>query len=132
MMYALDSNIISYMLKEDAGVIARYRKAFDEGGDFVIPPVVYYEVSRWLLDRNSIKLFAKFRDICALIPLLGTDREVWDMAAALYVRLRKVGRATGDADLLIAAYCLVNGCVLVTNNARHFEEIDGLELVNWK
>ena len=39
MIYALDSNIVSYMLKGDSDVIAHYRKAFDDGGDFVIPPV---------------------------------------------------------------------------------------------
>ena len=33
MIYALDSNIVSYMLKENADVIARYRQASDEGGD---------------------------------------------------------------------------------------------------
>jgi tRNA(fMet)-specific endonuclease VapC len=38
----------------------------------------------------------------------------------------------GDADILIAAYCLVNDYTLVTNNTNDFNRIDGLKLVNWK
>jgi len=37
----------------------------------------------------------------------------------------------GDADLLIAASCLVHGYILVTNNKRDFENIEGLQLEDW-
>ena len=60
------------------------------------------------------------------------DEKVWDMASVLYVQTRKVGRPVGDADILIAAFCQVNGGTLVTNNLRHFEHIEGLKVVNWK
>jgi len=64
---------------------------------------------------------------------LETSKDVWEKAAALYVYTRQIGKPVGsDTDLLIAAYCLINDCTLVTNNTRHFENIDGLKLVNWK
>ena len=56
MICALDSNIVSYMLKEDIDVITRYRQAFDNGDDFVIPPIVFYEIQRGLLARNLTKM----------------------------------------------------------------------------
>jgi predicted nucleic acid-binding protein len=95
--------------------------------------LVYYEISRWLLERNAKKLQAEFTEMCVEIPLLDTGKKVWDKAAALYVKTRRSGKSVGsDADLLIAAFCLESNCTLVTNNTRHFEHIDGLKLVNWK
>ncbi len=57
--------------------------------------------------------------------------EVWELAAVLYADLRRAGRTVDDADLLIAAFCVEGGYTLVTSNTRHFEGIDGLQLVNW-
>jgi tRNA(fMet)-specific endonuclease VapC len=34
-------------------------------------------------------------------------------------------------DLLIAAQALAEDAILVTNNTREFERIDGLQLENW-
>jgi len=36
-----------------------------------------------------------------------------------------------DADLLIAVQCILNGYTLVTNNVKHFKDIDGLVIENW-
>ena len=41
MIYALDSNIISYLLKDDATVYSRLNKAIDDGGRCIIPPIAY-------------------------------------------------------------------------------------------
>jgi len=37
----------------------------------------------------------------------------------------------GDADLLIAAFCLVDEYILVTNNTRDFEKFTSLQLLDW-
>lgn len=34
-------------------------------------------------------------------------------------------------DLLIGACAVVNDMVLVTNNAKHFERLDGIVMENW-
>ena len=60
MIYALDSNIISYMLKEDCDVISQYRRAFDAGVDFIIPPIVFYEIQRELLAKKLKKRLDRF------------------------------------------------------------------------
>ena len=132
-IYAMDTNIISYVLKNDESVINRYRQELTQGNEFLMLPIVYYEVSRWLLERKAKKLLVEFNEMCREIPLIDTSKKVWDIAASLYVHTRQTGKPIGgDADLLIAAFCLANDCTLVTNNIRHFESIDGLNLVNWK
>ena len=56
----------------------------------------------------------------------------WDEAARLYAVYRQKGESIEDADLFIAAFCIVNDYILVTNNIRHFEQIEGLKVDNWK
>ena len=45
--------------------------------------------------------------------------------------LEKQGRVIGSNDLLIAAHALSLDCILVTNNQREFNRVDGLKLENW-
>ena len=132
MIYVLDSNIVSYLIKEDVGVAARYLREFEKGNDFVIPPIVYYEVKRWLLANDLDKRYARFKVLCQKIRPVEFDWSVWETATELYAQLSKQGKPIDDFDLFIAAFCLENGYALVTNNTRHFKRIDGLELVNWK
>jgi len=42
--------------------------------------------------------------------------------------LKEAGRSIGDNDIWIAATALVGDLPLVSNNARHFSRVDGLEL----
>lgn len=131
--YAFDTNIISYMLRKDETIINRFRQESTQGNEFVMIPVVYYEVSRWLKERGATRLQTEFDDLCSEFPLLSTSKDIWDKASDLYVHTRKIGRPVGsDADLLIASYCLLNNCTLITNNTKHFENIEGLSYENWK
>ena len=56
---------------------------------------------------------------------------IWNEAAQLYSKLRRIGKLPGDADILIAAFCIGNGYTLVTNNTQHFADMDELQIVNW-
>jgi len=132
MIYALDTNIVSYMLKEDADVIVHYRQTFDAGGDFVIPPIVFYEIQRGLLAKNLKKRLAQFEILCQKIGQVEFNSLVWQKAAQIYADLSQQGKLIDDSDIFIAAFCLVNGFTLVTNNTRHFEYISGLKFINWK
>jgi len=57
--------------------------------------------------------------------------EVWDKAADIYISLKQKGQLIRDADILIAAYCLVNNYTLVTRNENDFNRINGLDYVDW-
>jgi len=130
--YAIDTNIISYILKNNKTIINKYRYECNQGNEFVMIPIVYYEINRWLLEKNAIKLQIEFNMMCDEFPLLDTNKNVWDKAAEIYVNTRKKGKSIGsDADLLITAYCIVNNCTLITNNIRHFENIEELNVTNW-
>ncbi|MDR1539209.1 MAG: PIN domain-containing protein [Clostridiales bacterium] len=129
--YALDSNIISYLLRDNEDVKQCYRQELQTGNDVLIPPMVRYEVKRWLLLKNATAKMALFEQLSEFSQP-DIDKTVWDKAISLYVASRRNGKPIEDFDLLIAAYCLVNDFILVTNNIRHFEGISGLRLTNWK
>ena len=130
-VFALDTNIVSYLLKNNEAVFARYREEIRNGNRIIIPPVTYYEIKRGLLHQEAIVKAGLFRRLCGEFGVGRMVLDTWDEAAGLYAENRHLGRTVEDADLFIAAFCLVNGYTLVTNNIRHFEHIDKLKLVNW-
>jgi len=129
--YALDSNIVSYLLKGSEQILAKVEGETSAGSEVHIPPIVYYEVKRGLLAVGATAKMKLFMDFCAenIVGFIGC--EVLDSAADIYVSFRKAGRSIEDADVLIAAFCLVNGYTLVTHNVKHFAEIKGLQIEDW-
>ena len=131
MTFALDTNIISYMLKRDNNVCEKYLAESDNGHECIIPPVAYYEIRRGLLAINATAKTREFEILCQEFGVGEMNTSAWDKAAQLYAERRRNGRQIEDADLFIAAFCIVNGYTLVTHNIRHFDGIDGLTIVDW-
>ena len=46
-------------------------------------------------------------------------------------RLQGRSSQVGALDLLIASIALANDCRIVTGNARHFKQIEGIALLDW-
>ena len=63
MIYALDSNIISYILRDSKDVKQRWRQEENAGNRSVIPLVVYYEVQRGLPANGAIKKLRLFENL---------------------------------------------------------------------
>ena len=129
--YALDTNIVTYYLKGSQTIIDRVADETDNENCIIIPPMVFYEIKRWLLTINSSKKLALFETMCSLSGIGVIDRDILEAAAVIYSDLGKRGIAIGDNDLLIAAYCMQHDCTLVTNNEKHFKHIPHLKTVNW-
>jgi predicted nucleic acid-binding protein len=131
-VYALDTNIISYFLRRDTDIVEKISALRQRGDKIVIPAIVYYEIHRGLLSTNASRKIAVFEQFCRTFDIETIAKETLDTAAALYARLKTQGLLIEDADLLIAAYCIKNDYILVTNNTRHFTHIEALQLENWK
>jgi tRNA(fMet)-specific endonuclease VapC len=131
-IFALDTNIISYLIQKDQNVVERYSREVDEGNECIIPPVAYYEIRRGLLARNAVTKAREFDRLCRVFRVGTMNISVWDEAAKLYSINYKRGTMIDDSDLFIAAFCIVNGYTLVTHNTKHFERIEKLEYLDWK
>jgi predicted nucleic acid-binding protein len=131
-VYALDSNIVSFYLRGNITVIENIEKAIGEDHSIVITPIAYYEVKRGLLLIDAVKQIKKFEDFCNLFQVGKLGDYLLEDAITIYVQERKEKRNIEDADILIAAFCLYNNYILVTDNTKHFTNIKGLNTVNWR
>ena len=129
--YALDTNIISFLLRGDRGLQIKVYQEANNGKGVIIPPIAYYEAKRGLIDYHAPKKLAAFERLCEMLGVDDMDMETLDKAAGIYATLKKAGRLIEDSDILIAASCIARGYTLITDNTRHFERIEGLKHVNW-
>ena len=122
--YALDSDIISKFLRRDFELQEKvHQKIYSNEGVF-IPALAYFEVKRGLIYLGSNTSHIAFDRLRSMTNLVPVDEAVLDRASVIHVQLQKTGQPIGDADVLIAASCLVHGHVLITNNVRHFQRIE--------
>ena len=136
MTYALDANTISYFLRGEGNVDNHFQQEIiKDKNSYAIPFIVVYEVRRWLRYNPTHILKAFSRQFDALFQNVKDKAEMsfdtWEKAIDIYITLKRNGNLIEDADILIAAYCLVNGYTLVTSNIKDFKRVDGLKLVNW-
>ncbi len=130
-VFVLDSNIVSFYLRQNEKIIQKVKDVLLDGHEVLISPIAYYEVKRGLL---AIKAEKKLREFAALCKILGVgqlDNSLLDWAADIYHELRDNKKTVEDADILTAAFCKKHDFILVTNNLKHFEIISGLRYCDW-
>jgi len=99
---------------------------------YYINPVVYSEVLYGLLYvKKPEKALVAFLDECG-IEVLAIGRDTASLHSRLKLELNKKGQPLPDNDLLVAASCLEHSITLYTFNAKHFNRVPGLELLNTK
>lgn len=136
MTYALDTNIISYLLRPSRNqeVVKRFI-AETQAHNYVIPPICYYETLWYLLRKNATSQLLVFNGLYKnVLTKINMGEADFIKAAEIRANLVEKGTPIGgkDADIFIAAYCIVNDYILVTNNTLDFNRIDSLKLENWK
>lgn len=83
------------------------------------------EKSGSLRNKNALD---KFLAPLEILPY--DENAIWHYAK-LRQTLHAKGQSIGSLDMLIAAHALALDTVLVTNNMKEFERIEGLKLENW-
>ena len=131
MIYALDTNIVSYMIKNNRTVNARYEKVISRNDNCIIPLMVYFEIRRGLLANDAHNRTRLFENLCLDLDVEKLSVDDIDVAAKIYAERKPKGKPMYDTDLLIAAQCINRGYVLVTNNTDHFDDVEGLLVEDW-
>ena len=127
--YLLDTNIVSYLLREQFPSLRARFKAV--GADAVTSCITEAEVFFGIAKKpGALRLEAAAEDFFSLATVVP-----WDSAAArTYGRLRaqqeRKGRPLSIEDLMIASHALSQGLVLVTND-QAFSFVDGLKTEDW-
>ena len=131
MKYMLDTNICIYAIKnKPEKVLNTLKEKMNDG--ICISAITLAELAHGVeksaaRDKNRAALL-RFLSILTVLPF---D----DLAAAEYgavcADLQRKGMPIGTMDMLIAAHAKTEGLILVTNNTREFERVQGLTLENW-
>ncbi len=131
MKYMLDTNILVYAKnKRPESVLKRLTSLEPE--DVCISSVTLAEMEYGVFKS----LMPEQNQLALMLFLSGIQIEPFDSKAAFeYGKIRaaltKKGTPIGANDLLIAAHAKSLGLILVTNNTREFERVEGLRLENW-
>lgn len=126
----LDSNTISYILKDRLPVRERLDSAIRQGRTFLLPSVVHYEVTRYLDLKGARRLSQLYRELVDGWQTCDLTFDDWNEAARLWAERHRVGRSIADFDLLLAVLARKQEAILVTSNTRHFEDL-GIILEDW-
>lgn len=129
-MYMLDTNICIYVINNKPLHVFEKFKQF-ELGQLAISSITAAElafgVEKSGSERNKQAL-NKFLTPLEILPY--DDQMIWHYAK-LRQNLQSTGKTIGSLDMLIAAHALALDMVLVTNNLKEFERVEGLKLENW-
>ena len=131
-VYILDSNIISFYIRQEKPIVDKVQETLLAGHQVLVGPIAYYEVKRGLQAINATKRLREFAALCKVLGVGKLDNSLLDYASDIYCELRQKKQTVEDADILTAALCIKHDFILVTNNTEHFENISGLRYCDWK
>jgi tRNA(fMet)-specific endonuclease VapC len=130
MKYLLDTNIIIYWWKNNNNIENKIKKYSinNIAISFITLSELYYGAFKSLkFDSNILKI----KDLLTKIELIESSSEISCKFGEIKYNQKKIGKTIDDADIFIASVALVNNLTLVTNNIKHFENIENLKLENW-
>ncbi len=127
----VDTNILSLFFRNQPLVIKNFDAYIQEYGKINISIITYYEIVSGLKHRDAHKQLTSFLEFVSYNTVLPLTTDSTTISGDIYAKLRKKGTPVDDIDILIAGIAITNDLVLVTNNHRDFEKIEGLEILDW-
>ena len=130
-MFILDTNICIYIIKKQpASVLARFEQL--QVGEVAMSLVTFGELEYGALRSQNVEKSSQIlNDITRFIPVLSMEQSVAEHYADIRADLAAKGKPIGNNDLWIAAHARSLDAILVSNNIKEFERVEGLKLENW-
>ena len=130
MKYLLDTNIVIYVIKWRPPEI---RETFNRNqGRMAISAITLAELIHGAeKSQNPSRNLDVLDDFCSRVTVLPYGETEAQHYGQIRACLERQGQPIGVNDLHIAAQARSEGLVLVTNNLREFQRIEGIRLENW-
>jgi tRNA(fMet)-specific endonuclease VapC len=126
----LDTNIISDLIHDPVGVVARHiGQVGDEG--LVVSIVTACELRFGAMKRGSRRLTERIEAVLRGLPVMPLECPADEAYGSLRATLEAKGTPIGPNDLLIASHALALNVPLVTDNVDEFARVPGLVIENW-
>jgi tRNA(fMet)-specific endonuclease VapC len=128
--YLLDTNILSHLVKEPAGIVARQIATV---GEVMVCTslIVACELRFGAAKKGSARLSAQVEAILSALEIMALEEPLDRHYAEIRTHLHLIGQPIGHNDLLIAAHARSLGLIMVTHNEREFSKVPGLSVENW-
>jgi tRNA(fMet)-specific endonuclease VapC len=128
--YLLDTNILSDLLRNPGGRVAR-RLAVVGEPTVCTSVVVACELRYGAAKKGSPQLSERIELLLGSLEVLPLDKESDHHYAEIRSHVERLGKPIGANDLLIAAHALTLDLTLVTDNVEEFARVPGLSIENW-
>lgn len=130
MKYLLDTDTCIFFLQGKYRINEKIKEVGVENcfiSEITIAELKYGAEKSTNFEKHS-KEVDKMEELFTVIPIYSA----FDIYAKERVRLQKEGNLIPDFDLLIGVTSLANNLILVTNNEKHLNRLNGIQLENWK
>lgn len=125
--YVVHSDVLIYFLKGDKKAIDKLSKI--SSLQLYTSRINYAELMYGAYNSSKVE---KILDV--ILPFLESFQilEFCKSSSIIFAqtkaKLKKSGNIIADMDLMIASIVMANDAVLITNNLKHFQRIQGLEV----
>ena len=130
MPYLIDTDIVINSIKGNKKVnqrISEYAAIPKAISIITFGELLYGAKKSTQRDKNTSIVYR----LAEIFPIAGITRSTIEAFTDIKMALDLKGERIEDFDLLIAATALSLNYTLVTNNAKHYKRIEGLQLENW-
>lgn len=128
----IDTDILSFYFKGEERVVMRFGEYLKEFDQVNISILTYYEIIAGLKFKKAGRQLQDFEGFINDNNIINISEESAKISGDIYADLRLRGITIGTSDILIAGIAIENGLTLITNNEKHYESIQGLNIENWK
>lgn len=132
--YMLDTCICSFIMREQPlSVLEKLQAVVTQQNRIVISAITYQEMQYGLLGK---KASPKHRELVTeflkrVDEILPWDKSAVDATVVVRRELMAKGLLIGNNDTAIAGHAIASGSILVTNNVREFQRVEGLNFEDW-
>ncbi len=127
----IDTDILSYYMKGQSNVVENFDNHVNEFEYVFISRITIIKILGGLKSKNADKQIIKLRELIAKHRILDTTEISAEFSSDIFAHLQKIGKHSGNYDVLIAGIAIANNLTLVTNNEKDYENIQDLEITNW-
>ena len=128
--FMLDTNIAIHVVKQRP--IAALNKFNQYAARICVSSITVAELYFGAENsQNMAKNLVQVDDFLSRLVILDYDSQAASHDGNIYADLTKKGNVISENDMHIAGHARSRGLILVTNNLREFERVEGLRLDNW-
>jgi tRNA(fMet)-specific endonuclease VapC len=128
--YLLDTNIISDLIRNPKGKVAKHIARVGEN-NVCTSIIVAAELRYGCAKSGSKRLLEAVENLLGELDVLSLEGPADAEYGRIRAELERKGSPIGGNDMLIAAHALAIEATMVTANVAEFARVDGLNVQNW-